>query len=67
MKPGNDSAANSYELEKKMVEINGNGKVRLISRCVLFFYHRLELPYFSNYFIQGPLMSFQISTTCFFA
>ena len=65
MKPENCSAANSYELEQKMVVINDSGNVRLISRCVLLYCHLLALPYFSNYFIQGLLMAFQIST-CFF-
>jgi hypothetical protein len=64
-KPDNGNAANSYELEQKMVVINGSGKVCLISRYVLLYYHLLALPYFSNYFIQGLLMCFQISTCCF--
>jgi hypothetical protein len=45
MKPDNSSAANSHELEQKMVVINSSGKVCLILRYFLLYYHLLSLPF----------------------
>lgn len=65
MKRDDGSAVNSSELEQKMVVINGSGKVRLISSYVFSDYHLLSLPYSSNYFVQGQLMSSNFNNTLF--